>query len=231
MQEWINNVVSSPELSMMIVPAMFLMGLISSMGAFGCSIPAIGLIAGYAGANESSKKRDTLLVALGFMLGTVISLALLGYIIGFAGKIAGDVFSRYSRILAGLVAVFFGLMTLGLVPIKLPQIKFTPKKSTGGLAGAVIVGFVAGGGLMACTLTCCSPVLPILFGVAGLQGHVLKSTMLMAVFAVGFSIPMTALFLGVSFGKWAFRASKAMSVIKIVAGVLLIGIGFYFLLG
>jgi cytochrome c biogenesis protein CcdA len=47
-------------------------------------------------------------------------------------------------------------------------------------------------------------------------------------FAVGFSLPLAALVLGVSFGKGAIKAKKAESGIRIAAGVLLIGVGFYF---
>lgn len=231
MQEWISRIISSPELNIMILPALFLLGVISAVGSFGCSIPMIGLIAGYAGTRENTKKRDGLLIALSFMFGTIISLTLIGYIIGVAGEVVGGVFRQYSRIIAGLMAVFFGLMTLNLVPVKLPELKYPGRKLPAGLAGAVALGFVMGGVTAACTLTCCSPVLPMLFGITGLQGNAVKSAVMMGIFSIGFSIPLTAVLLGLSFGKWSLRASRAMPVIKVIAGVLLLVVGFYFLSG
>jgi cytochrome c biogenesis protein CcdA len=47
-------------------------------------------------------------------------------------------------------------------------------------------------------------------------------------YAIGFSLPLSALMLGVSFGKSALRFKKADTVIRMVAGVVLIGVGFYF---
>ena len=48
-------------------------------------------------------------------------------------------------------------------------------------------------------------------------------------YAIGFSLPLAALMLGVSFGKSAIRLKKANTVIRLTAGVLLIGVGFYFI--
>ena len=78
----------------MILPAMFILGIISAAGSFACSLPAIGLVAGYAGTSRGSGKRDSILLAAGFMLGAIISLTVVGYIIGYAGRIAGDIFSN-----------------------------------------------------------------------------------------------------------------------------------------
>ena len=48
-------------------------------------------------------------------------------------------------------------------------------------------------------------------------------------FAIGFSLPLAALALGASFGKAALKAKRAEAVIRVAAGLLLIGVGFYFL--
>jgi cytochrome c biogenesis protein CcdA len=48
-------------------------------------------------------------------------------------------------------------------------------------------------------------------------------------YAIGFSLPLAAIMLGVSAGARSVKARKAEAVIRTVAGVLLIGAGFYFL--
>jgi cytochrome c biogenesis protein CcdA len=52
---------------------------------------------------------------------------------------------------------------------------------------------------------------------------------IMGAYAIGFGLPLAAIMLGVSFGKSAIKAKKAETAIRIVAGVLLIAAGFYFL--
>jgi cytochrome c biogenesis protein CcdA len=51
----------------------------------------------------------------------------------------------------------------------------------------------------------------------------------MAAFGVGFSLPLGAIVFGVSFGKASLKAHQAEAAIRIVAGVLLLVVGFYLL--
>jgi len=231
MQEWINNTLSSPTLSFVILPALLLLGILNSVVSC-CNIAVIGALTGYAGTKGNKKHRDIIFVTISFMLGTILALAVIGAVIGYAGQIVGENFGRYSKLLAGLVMVFFGLMALNLIPLKklrLPGFDRINRKYPRGIFGAIILGFALGGVSITCTLTCCSPALPIVLGVVSIQGQFVKSVLLMVIFGIGYSLPLAAILLGVSFGRWALRASKAMSVIKVIAGVLMLGVGFYFL--
>jgi len=53
--------------------------------------------------------------------------------------------------------------------------------------------------------------------------------LLMASFAVGFSLPLSAIIFGVSFGKSAIKAGRADATIRAVAGAVLVGAGLYLL--
>lgn len=232
MQEWINRVLEAPDLSPVLLLALLLLGILSSVGSC-CNIAVIGALTGYAGTKGNKKYGDILFVTMSFMLGTILALAAVGAVIGYAGQVAGESFGRYSKVLTGLVLVFFGLMALGLVPfnkLRLPKFDQAARKYPQGMFGTIIFGFALGGASITCSISCCSPALPIVLGVASLQGQVAKSALLMGIFAVGYSIPLAAILLGASLGKWALRASKAMPVIKVIAGVLLLALGFYFLL-
>ncbi len=68
-----------------------------------------------------------------------------------------------------------------------------------------------------------------MLGVVILQGYSLWAVALLVAYAIGFSLPLAAIMLGVSFGKMAVKAKTADMAIRIVAGVLLITAGFYFL--
>ena len=52
---------------------------------------------------------------------------------------------------------------------------------------------------------------------------------MMAAFAIGFSLPLSAILFGVSFGKASIKAQKADAAIRTVAGALLVCAGFYLL--
>jgi cytochrome c biogenesis protein CcdA len=52
---------------------------------------------------------------------------------------------------------------------------------------------------------------------------------LMAAFGAGFSLPLGAILLGVSFGKASIKVQKAEAAIRSIAGVLLVCAGFYLL--
>jgi cytochrome c biogenesis protein CcdA len=85
-----------------------------------------------------------------------------------------------------------------------------------------------GGGVSAASL-CCNPGIFIVLGVAVLQGHTLWAMAIMVAYAVGFSLPLAVIMLGASFGKSAIKAKKTETVIRVLAGGLLVVAGFYFL--
>ena len=229
MQEWINSVLASPGLSLMMLPALLLLGILSMVGSV-CNIAVVGALTGYAGAKEIRKHRDTVLVAVSLMLGVTLALAAIGALIGYAGQVFTESFGRYGRALAGMVAMFFGLMALNLVPlIRLPRYDRPTRKYPQGTLAAIIFGFALGGVSLTSSISCCSPALLIVLGVISLQGAGAKSALLMGMFAVGYSLPLVAILLGISYGKWALRTSKAMPVIRVIAGILLLVVGFYLL--
>ena len=114
--------------------------------------------------------------------------------------------------------------------MKLPQVRRKTATSAAGqgIFGTLIVGLLLGGGVAACSLPC-NPGIFIVLGASVLQGHALWGMFLMAAFALGFSLPLAAILLGVSFGKASIKAQKVEAAIRIVAGVLLVGVGLYLL--
>ncbi|UCD83487.1 MAG: hypothetical protein JSU92_09265 [Deltaproteobacteria bacterium] len=231
MQEWINNVLTTPDLSLVMLPAILLLGVLSSVASC-CNIAVIGALSGYAGTKGNKEYRDILFVTISFMLGTILALVVIGAVIGYAGQVAGESLGHYGKVLAGLVSVFFGLMALNLIPLdkmKLPTFNQLSQKYPRGILGTVIFGFALGGASLSCSVSCCAPAFMVILGVASLQGQWVKSALLMGIYAVGYSMPLAAVLLGVSFGRWALSASKAMPAVRGIAGALLLVVGFYFL--
>jgi cytochrome c-type biogenesis protein len=229
MQEWINQALETPGVSITLLVALLLLGLLSAAASTCCSLPVIGAIAGYVGASESNKKRDVKIAALSFAAGSVLALAAIGAAMGLAGHLVGESFGRYSKLVVGLVLVVFGLFSLGLFPFRLPSFRFSGKTNPRGALGAVILGSALGGSTATCTISCCSPAMLGILGVVALRGEVAKGALLMAVFGLGFSIPMVAVLLGAGLGSWLLKATRIMPVVKVVGGLVMLGVGFYFL--
>jgi cytochrome c biogenesis protein CcdA len=229
LQEWINQTLDSGALGFTVLLASFLLGLISSIACACCTFPILGAVVGYSGSRKGRGWQAALLAGLFFMLGTIIATVILGSVAGFMGQVAQTTLGRYWKLFGGFIVIFFGLGTLRLLPFKFPKRKIPEDKSRPqGLLPAALFGLVVGGGIGFCSMPC-NPGIFIVLGVAVLEGYNLWTIALLICYAVGFSLPLAAIMLGVSFGKSIAGAKTTAAAIRIVAGVVLITVGFYFL--
>lgn len=212
------------------LPLAFLLGLISAVASACCTLPAMGMLVAYSGTRQDADRRSASVSAAGFLAGTTLALIILGFAAGLVGQTAQAFLGRYWKLFAGAVAVIVGLATLKLLPLGLPgrARKDNAPSASGGTMGAALGGLFLGGGVAACSLPC-NPGIYIVIGASVLMGRILWGMALMAAFAVGFSLPLSAILFGVSFGKASIKAQKADTVIRTVAGVLLVCAGFYLL--
>jgi cytochrome c biogenesis protein CcdA len=231
MPEWIQQIMSSSTPSLAVLPAALLLGVLGAVTSCGCNLAVVGAVAGFSGSlSEGQKRKHILFGGLFFMLGTVIALGILGAVTGFVGKMAGASLGKYWKLVAGLIMVFFGLASLDFLPFKLPSLQFGAGKVNRGLAGSAVYGLAVGGGTTACSVFC-NPILPVALGYTTLQGGVAWGAAVLGMFALGYSLPLAAGLVGLGLGLSKLRgaAEKAAPVVRIVAGVLLIGVGFYLL--
>ncbi len=230
MLESITNTLRSASMGPAAVPLALLLGLVSAVASACCTLPAMGMLVAYSGTREDVNRRTAFASAASFMIGSTLALIVLGFVAGFIGQAAQALLGRYWRLFAGLIAVVLGLAALKMLPLKLPQ--FGPQPGAGptnrGALGVAVVGLLMGGGVAACSLPC-NPGIFVVLGAAVLQGHALWGMVLMAAFGIGFSLPLSAILFGVSFGKASLKAQKAEAAIRMLAGVLLVGAGFYLL--
>ena len=226
--EWSKTTIEQAGASPIAIPLAFLLGLASAIGSACCTLPVFGAIVGYAGTRETSDKRSSLLGALFFMIGTIVALIILGIVAGMIGQAAQSILGKYWKIFAGLAAIIFGLMTLKLIPFNFSVKGSNDPGRKRGLLGVAIAGLVMGGAVSVCSLGC-NPGIFIIIGVAVLQGYTFWMLGVLIAYSIGFSLPLAALVLGVSFGRSTFRVKKAEFGIRVVAGILLIVAGFYFL--
>ena len=212
------------------LPLAFALGLVSAVASACCTLPAMGMLVAYSGTRETTDRRATFAAASWFLIGTTLALIILGFVTGLIGQAAQAFLGRYWKLFAGVVAVLVGLATLKLVPM--PALPKRPVTGRGAARrngiGAALGGLFLGGGVAACSLPC-NPGIFIVLGASVLMGKVVWGMVLMTAFAVGFSLPLSAILLGVSFGKASIKAGKADAAVRAVAGVVLIGAGLYLL--
>lgn len=230
MLTWVTETLQAASMGPAALPLACLLGLVSAVASACCTLPAMGMLLAYAGTRQAADRRTACVSALAFMVGITLALIALGLVAGLVGQAAQALLGRYGKLLAGVIAVSLGLVALQLFPLKLPQFarKSETPASVPGLLGTVVVGLLMGGGVAASSLPC-NPGIFVVLGTSVLLGHTLWGLVLMAAFGVGFSLPLGAILLGVACGTASLKAQKVEQVIRMVAGVLLIGAGFYVL--
>lgn len=226
--DWASTVLEQVGFQPLALPLAFVLGLASAVASACCTLPLLGAIVGYSGTRENKDRKASYLSALFFMLGTTAALVILGAVAGFIGQVAQSVLGKYWKVFAGLIAIFVGLAALKLLPFKLPTRTTQNKSQPKGFISAAVFGLVMGGGVCVASLAC-NPGIFIVLGVAVLQGYTLWAMCIMAAYAVGFSLPLALIMLGVSFGKSAIKAKRTETVMRVAGGVLLLVAGFYFL--
>jgi cytochrome c biogenesis protein CcdA len=206
-----------------------LLGIVSATTSACCTLPALGILIGYSGAREEQNRRAAVGTVVFFTAGTILSLMIIGGIAGFIGQTAQMSLGGYCKIFAGIIAIVFGLATLKLLPFELPTLNLNTTGAGSKKLGSVAAGLLMGGGVAASSLPC-NPGIFIVLGAAVLQGHVVWATLLLALFAVGFSLPLGAVLLGVSLGKTALLSKNTDIAIRWVSGCILLIAGFYLLI-
>lgn len=205
-----------------------LLGTVSAATSACCTLPALGLLIGYSGTREEKTRSTAIVTVIFFTVGTALSLMVIGGIAGFVGQTAQAALGSYWKIFAGIIAIVFGLATLKLLPFNLPAPSFLKPANGSAKLGPAAAGLLLGGGVAASSLPC-NPGIFIVLGAAVLQGQVVWAILLLAMFAVGFSIPLGAVLLGISLGKTALQFKNADIAVRWVSGCILLFAGFYLL--
>lgn len=220
------ELVSSEPLGLLF--AMFL-GAVSAAASTCCTLPALGLVAGYSGTQHQGNRKDIVKSAILFMLGTIISLMIIGAVSGFIGQVAQSTLGRYWKIFAGIIAVILGLGSLRLLPFNISFGKFSTTKKQLSPIGQIFTG-IALGGIVAVSSLPCNPGIFIVMGAAILQGAIIWATLLLGMYAIGFALPLGLLMLGISLGNFTLASKGMDKALRWLSGGILIVIGFYFLL-
>ncbi|HET9942064.1 MAG TPA: cytochrome c biogenesis protein CcdA [Terriglobia bacterium] len=209
----------------------FFAGLLSFLSP--CVLPLvpgyISIISGFSleqlkgKIQDASLKRSVMLSSLMFILGFTISFVALGATATTLGKF---LLTRmpYFRYIAGIIMIVFALHVLGIFRIKAlyQDTRLHSVQTSGGMWGALVLGFVFALGWSPCL----GPILSGILGLASEQETVLRGMFLLLVYSAGLGVPFLMTSLGLNrFLTFYNRFKRHFRALEIVSGILILGVG------
>lgn len=150
-----------------------------------CHMASIPLIIGYVGGQKAIVKgRQAVPFAILFTSGLFITIAIVGLVCIWLGRMMGDV-GPYWTILLGGILVWVAIDMLGIANCSLPGNTLSRLKIRG-LAGAFVLGLAYGILSGSCTFGFIAPILAIIT----VQEKIATGTLLLLIFAVGHCLPI-----------------------------------------
>lgn len=231
METWIHDVLNSGQAGITVLLAVFIFGILSVLTC-GCNYAIFAVIAGYSGTLATAgKARNALWSGIAFLAGAILAMAVIGGILGYAGGVFSSTFGNYWKIAAGLICIFFGLYSMDFLPFKMSSIRINTENRKTGIISAIVFGLTVGG-LSSALNSCCNPLFPIVLAASFVKGSFFWGMIMLSVFALGYAAPLSLAIVGVriGLGKLSSKVTMLVNVIKYAGGILLILMGFYFLI-
>ena len=207
------------------IVAVFFGGMTTALNP--CVLAMVPLLMGVvAGNRETTTVRRSLVFSLFFVLGLALTFTTLGLISGLMGRMFGDVGKFWKYAVAG-VCLLMGLHLLGALKWNLPVLAGIRVKKQG-YSGAFLLGLLFG----IVSTPCAVPILAVLLAYVAGEGNPVFGGLLLFVYALGHSVLVLIAGTSVGAAKGLLESKglrKAHAIIQKIAGVLIIGIGLYFL--
>lgn len=216
----------------LIIPA-FIAGILTFLAP--CTLPLVpGYLAFISGASvedlkdpEKAKgaKRRIFLNGVLYVLGFSLVFVAFGTLAGFLGAALAPYRIWLARI-SGILVIIFGLFLMGV--LKLPFLTKDFQLKVGGTIdrGQGKSSFILGSAFAFGWTPCVGPILGSILLLASTTTTALQGAILLSIFSAGLAVPFFAVALGVgSAAKYISKLSKLLSVISIIGGIFLIGLG------
>ncbi len=192
-----------------------------------CVLAMVPLLMGVvAGNRETTTLRRSLVFSLFFVLGLAVTFTVLGLISALMGRMFGNVGRFWKYAVAG-VCLVMGLHLVGILKWNVPVPSGIRVKKQGFL-GAFLLGLLFG----VVSSPCAVPILAVLLAFVAEKGNVLYGGFLLFIYALGHSALVLAAGTSVGAAKSLLESRglrRAHAVLQKAAGVLIIGVGAYFL--
>jgi cytochrome c-type biogenesis protein len=193
-----------------------------------CHLAGIPLLVGYISRDPGASTKKAFRISAVFAGGVFLAVAALGVITLGAGRIAGDI-GRTGGIILSVLMMLFGLNLMEVFTIPAPALPM-PGRRRSGLLGAATYGLVFGSAAGPCTFAFIAPLLGVILAAqaarpvfaAGMMGAFIAGHCGVILLAGTFSGSVCRLL------NWNEK-SKALLILRRVAGALVILAGIYLL--
>jgi cytochrome c-type biogenesis protein len=192
-----------------------------------CHLASIPLLVGYINIGESVSTPRAFFTSILFAAGILISIALIGFITAFTGRLIGDI-GRTSDYLIIIIFILFGLYLMDI--LKLGGISIQPHiKTKKWYMIAFLFGIITGISLGPCTFAFLAPILSIVFDVS--NQNMSKGIYLLSAFAAGHCLLIAAI--GTMAAKmqtylnWT-QNSKAVTYVRRICGAIMVLFAVYY---
>jgi len=202
----------------------FLGGVVTSIGP--CNIATIPLIVGYVGGSRDLSHTRSFMLSMAFAIGLALTFMLLGVAAALIGGLIGAA-TRWWYYLVAAICIVIGLNMLGVLKINLPMWFGRLRERIGlkGIPGALALGLVSG--LVASQ--CATPVLAAILTYVMVKGALFYGAALLFVYALGRGVPVVLAGTFTGALKGFQKLGRWTEVIEKASGVIVIGVGLYFL--
>lgn len=205
-----------------------ILGLVFSAGFLSglspCTLPTAVLVVGFVSGKKENSKLSGFILSLCFALGMIVTLSLLGFFVSFAGSLLNTKILNYALSVILILMALWMLKIFDFSSSKKSLASVNVKKGSGFL-GAFLLGLPFGIAASPCTLPVTASLLAYSATLSVFYGLVL-----MLFFAIGKSIPLVLIGTFTSLIKHLKKVEKFQVVFQKVGGVILLGLGLYYLI-
>ena len=191
-----------------------------------CHLASIPLVIGFIDEQGAVSTRRAFCLALLFSVGILLTIAVIGAITAWAGRMLGDV-GPYGNYLVAAIFLIVGLHLLDVIPIRFAGPGQVNMKRRGLLA-AFLLGLLFGVALGPCTFAFLAPMLAVTFKLSG--ANALYGAFLLVMYGVGHC--GVIVLAGTSYGwiehylKWN-ETSQGAVILKRICGCLVLAAGLW----
>ena len=198
----------------------FLTGLVFSFNPV--ALAAIPMSLAYV--TRAREARQAIAYGTFFVLGMIVTHAVLGVVAGLGGKWVAALLGRYWGLVLGPLLIVMGMAWLGLFTLPLPAMSFRAKRATG-----VWSAFVLGIPFSIAVCPFCTPALVVLLGVVAAIGSPLLGLVLLVAFAAGRTIPIALGAYAIGWLENLKPLDQYCRVVEVLGALVLIATGLYLL--
>ncbi len=216
----LKGLVAISSLSAIAYLLVFLGGIASGISP--CYSPILLMFGSYVGGFTSARKRAMFSIAIPFIGGTIITMAVVGMVAGAIGSGVMKLFTGLSldRYIPGLLGLVMGFQLLGLWQLKLPAFQGFNLPKASGARQALALGLPFGLVITPCTV----PIFLAVLGFAVGKASIIYGSTLMIAYALGRGLPLlvvgfSANFLSLFKGRWGKYLEKLAGLVILLASI------------